>query len=196
LKQTYKLSNTDFWKYLQIRHCLHASIKNGPSPSTDVQLLLAANNHKKGMGSAFYAYIRGPNAPNLNGLKVAWERDLGGAIKEETWKQVVSKWHTNLRETQSQLINYKILNRCYWTPSRLARIKLRDTAICWRCNKETGTIVHMLYEYDMVEEMWEKIVQFVKNIFCLSLYKNPALCMLGTIPEDVRMSRQQDAELF
>lgn len=118
LKQTYRLSNTDFWKYLQIRHCLHATLKNGPDPPTDVQIMYAAKGYKKGLGSVFYAYIRGANAPNLNSLKVAWERDLRCAIKEEAWKQVVSKWHANVRETQSQLINYKILNRCYWTPSK------------------------------------------------------------------------------
>lgn len=142
---------------------------------------------KKG-GSAFHAYIRDANAPNLDGLKVAWERGLGGMIKEETWKQVVSKWHTNVREIQSQQINYKILNGCYWTPSSLARLKLRDTALCWRCDKDTGNMVH---ECDKVEELWEKIVQFVNNTFSLSLNKNPALCMLGIIPEDLHISRQQ-----
>ncbi len=122
---------------------------------------------------------------------MAWERDLGEAIKDELWKQVVSKWHTCVREIQSELINYKIFNRCYWTPSRMARLKLRDDGLCWRFNTDIGTMVHMLYECDKVKELWEKIVQFVNNIFSLTLHKNPALCMLGILPEDACLSWQQ-----
>ncbi len=36
LKQKYNLPSNDFWKYLQIRHCLLATIKNGPDPPTDI----------------------------------------------------------------------------------------------------------------------------------------------------------------
>lgn len=83
LKQNYKLSNTDFWKYLQMRHYLYATLKNGPDPPTDVQHLSAVIGHKRGRwGSTFYAYIRDANVPNLNRLKVTWDRDLR-TIKEE-----------------------------------------------------------------------------------------------------------------
>lgn len=41
---------------------------------------------------------------------MAWERDLEETIKDEMEKQVVSKWHTCVREIQSELRNYKIFN--------------------------------------------------------------------------------------
>lgn len=52
-------------------------------------------------------------------------------------------------------------------------------------------LIHMLYECDKVEEVWEKIVQFVNNTFSLSLYKNPAFCMLGIMVEEMCISRKQ-----
>uniref|UniRef100_A0A8C1JHR4 Reverse transcriptase zinc-binding domain-containing protein n=1 Tax=Cyprinus carpio TaxID=7962 RepID=A0A8C1JHR4_CYPCA len=57
----------------------------------------------------------------------------------------------------------------------MARLKIRNDDLCWRCNTDIGTMVHMLYECDKVKELWEKIVHFVNNIFSLTLHKNPAL---------------------
>ncbi len=60
----------------------------------------------------------------------------GDTIKDERWRQVVSKWHTCVCEIQSELINYTIFKRCNWTPSRMARLKLRDDDLCWRLNTD------------------------------------------------------------
>uniref|UniRef100_A0A8C2PQ41 Reverse transcriptase zinc-binding domain-containing protein n=1 Tax=Cyprinus carpio TaxID=7962 RepID=A0A8C2PQ41_CYPCA len=45
---------------------------------------------------------------------------------------------------------------CYWIPNRMARLKLRNDDLCWQCNTDIGTMVHMLYECDKVKELWEK----------------------------------------
>ncbi len=47
LKQKYNLPNNDFWKYLHIRHCLLATIKNGPDPPMDIQHVFVTIGHKK-----------------------------------------------------------------------------------------------------------------------------------------------------
>uniref|UniRef100_A0A8C6SC24 Reverse transcriptase zinc-binding domain-containing protein n=1 Tax=Neogobius melanostomus TaxID=47308 RepID=A0A8C6SC24_9GOBI len=85
---------------------------------------------------------------------------------------------------QSQLINYKILNRCYWTPSRMARLKLINDAKCWRCNQTTGTMIHMLYECDKVVVFWDKLIAFLNKLLNLAWHKNPGLCMLGIFQKD------------
>lgn len=89
--------------------------------------------------SIFYHLIREAQAPKLEGLRLCWEKDLGTPILEDTWKWLIKSWYTCSQETQSQLIQYKLLHRKYWTPSKLAKLKLVDSDTCWKCQKETGT---------------------------------------------------------
>ncbi len=118
---------------------------------------------------------------------MAWEKDIGQSIQQQQWKEMTSSWHTSVREVQTQFTNYKILNRSYWTPSRMARLKLRDDDMCWCCHKEVGTMLHMLYNCDMVKDLWGKIESFINELFNISQIKSPALCMLGIIPEELRI---------
>lgn len=63
----------------------------------------------------------------LGGLKLAWEKESGGNIKKQQRKDALSAWHASTWEVQTQFINYKILNRCYWTSEQNDyRLKLRD----------------------------------------------------------------------
>uniref|UniRef100_A0A673HV93 Reverse transcriptase zinc-binding domain-containing protein n=1 Tax=Sinocyclocheilus rhinocerous TaxID=307959 RepID=A0A673HV93_9TELE len=63
----------------------------------------------------------------------------------------------------------------------MARLKLRDDDLCWRCNTDIGTMVHMLYECDKVKELWEKIVHFVNNIFSLTFYERVIFTVSGRL---------------
>ena len=58
---------------------------------------------------------------------------------------IIASWQNSSREAQSQLIQYKLFNRNHWTPSKMAKLKLKDSNTCWRCDKEVGTLVYMLY---------------------------------------------------
>ena len=118
---------------------------------------------------------------------MAREKDFREYIEQQQWNEVISSWHIPAREVQTQFTNYKILHRFYWTPSRMATLKLRNDALCWRCHKETGTLVHMFYGCDMVRNFWDEIISFINKLYCISLTKSPALCMLGIIPSTFKM---------
>lgn len=142
MEQYYSLIKTDFWKYLQLRHCLLSEMSSGPVPNTEIQCLLQYVCLKKGGASIFYNLIRDANELKLGGLKLDWERDIGESI--EQWNEAISSWHISAWEVQTQF--EIILHRSYWTPRRMARLKLRNDDRCWRCYNETGTMVHMLYD--------------------------------------------------
>ena len=74
-----------------------------------------------------------------------WEKDVGEQILKARWKKLVVFWHNCSYEAQSQLIQYKLLNRSHWAPNTLAKLKLKDSDTCWRCEKKVGTLVHMIY---------------------------------------------------
>lgn len=131
LKQNYNLKDTAFWKYSQFRQCLFSVIKYKPNKLTGIHELLTRTLQKKGKAMKFYHLIREANAPKLKGLRTTREKDVGRNITDEQWSGIVSGWYVPVQEVQSQLIKYKILNQCYWTPSKMAKLKLIDNNSCW-----------------------------------------------------------------
>lgn len=192
IKNDFGLDNKNFYRFLQIRHCISSSMgRPACDPFTAIQDLYYNDWKRRGGASRFYNVIREHHAPKLAGLKLSWESDIHEVISEEAWENLVTKWCKFSREAQSQLIFFKVLNRRYWTPSKLARLKLRSSDVCWRCEKETGTLLHMLYECEKVRKMWDEIVVFLSEILNEKLNNSPAACLLGLLPKEIKLSKYQ-----
>lgn len=60
-------------------------------------------------------------------LKLAWERDLNILLTESEsdgeWNAILYNMKKMSRELRTRLIQFKILNRIYWTPVKLHRAK-------------------------------------------------------------------------
>lgn len=135
--------------------------------------------------------MRQSHPPKLEGLKRAWDEDLQGEISGEQWEEITRSWYKISREIQTRLITYKIIHRLYWTPCKMARLKLCDSELCWRCERSRGTLLHMLYECEKTQNLWENIILFINKVFGIDLSRSPALCILGIVTEGVELSLQQ-----
>ncbi len=67
-------------------------------------------------------------------------------------------------------------------------LKLTDDDSCWHCCNETGAVLHMLYDCDMVKDLWCEFISLINDLFNISLTKSQALCLLGIIPCEYQMS--------
>jgi len=106
------------------------------------------------------------------------------------WKELIGSWYKTSREVQTRLITYKIIHRMYWTRCKMARLKLCESEMCWRCERSRGTLLHM-YECEMTHNLWEKIILLINKVLRTDLSQSPALCMLSIITEGVELSYQQ-----
>lgn len=116
---------------------------------------------------------------------------LQGEILGAQWAEITRSWYKISREIQTRLITYKIIHRLYWTPCKMARLKLCESELCWRCERSRGTLLHMLYECEKTQNLWEQIILLINKVFGVELSQGPALCILGIITEDVELSPQQ-----
>ena len=128
-----------------------------------------------------YGFIQDAQSTQLEGLRLCWEEDVGGNIEVGRWRELVASWHTCSREAQSQLILYKFINRSYWTPCKLAKLKLRNSDTCWKCEKE-GTLVHLLYFCEKNKNLWEEIISLLNKLFQFRL--NLQLCVFWVCYRD------------
>lgn len=120
-------------------------------PQTELQKLVGDQGARGGT-SRYYSLMRQSYPTKLEGLKRAWEADLQGEIIMEKWKEITGSWYNTSREIHTHLIIYKIIYRVYWTPSKMARLKLCESEMCWRCERSRGTFLHMLYEFKMTQK--------------------------------------------
>ena len=51
--------------------------------------------------------------------------------------------------------------------------------------------MHMYSERDKTIDMWNAIIMFLNKMLGTHLIKNPALCLLGLLPDNVQMSNRQ-----
>ena len=132
---------------------------------SEKQTRLEQEENFKRKTSCFYDLLRGSQSPSHKGLKRCWESDIGEEISSETWVQIIESWFKVLREMQTCLLSYKIVNRTYWT----ARLGLRNSDLCWRCDASRGTIVHMLYSCTRIDLLWSKIISFINIVMSSTL---------------------------
>ena len=82
---------------------------------------------------------------------LTWSKDLNIDVTHKEWDGTCENIKRVSRDIKIRWIQFKILNRFYWTPSRLFRLKLRDNADCWKCYSSEGTLLHLLWECPMVQ---------------------------------------------
>ena len=129
--------------------------------------------------SAYYSMLLNNSDCNSSSLKLTWEADFNMSFTDEEWSLILRNMKKMSRELKTRLIQFKILHRVYWTPSRLHRVGLRDDAGCWRCNDEEGTLVHMLWGCPAVQEFWRNVRDYIQTILTVDIPFAPTLYVLG-----------------
>lgn len=95
------------------------------------------------------------------------------------WKGILSHTEKYVREARSKYIQYKIIHRYYYTPTRLNRIKLIQDELCWKCKVERGTYLHALWGCPLVFPLWKKVLEVIGIWLECILPISPRLCLLG-----------------
>ena len=181
LKTEFGLPQQHFWQYLQLRHLLNETF--GSSTSLPPKIEIVEIIFKIfGMGheaSAYYSLLR--EASDQNGLtsKLPWERDLEITISDDNWIKILRNGKKMSRELRTRLIQFKIINRVYWTPARLFRLGLVDGPECWKCQERDGTLVHMLWGCSKIQDFWSSIHGRLERITGLKIQFSPRLFILG-----------------
>ena len=133
-------------------------------------------NHK---ASLFYKNSVCLTSSSCENLRIIWQRDLECDIDQDTWEHILADNGKYIKEIRCKFIQYKILHRFYWTPCRLFRMGLMNNDIFWKCKKETGTFLHLIWDCGMVKPFWCKILKFLETWTTINLPICPHLCLLG-----------------
>jgi len=101
----------NFWKYLQIRHC----VKNKFNASNNPVYAYLELPRVAQSASMCYKSMLSVTADTCNNLKTIWQKDLGININDDDWRYIISNVGKNIREVRGKFIQYKIIHRYYCT---------------------------------------------------------------------------------
>ena len=96
-------------------------------------------------GISFFYDILSSQPEGKNAHMVKWEKDLNGNFSWDQWKksfQIINKASSCIEHWDNA---QKITNRWYLTPYRLSKIYPTTSDMCWRCNEQTGNLLHTLW---------------------------------------------------
>ena len=181
LKDKFGLNNNQFWRYLQLRHMLVSVFGTSSGfQSTDALkkiLGIFGSGHEAAQYYSLLINQSGDKA--ISALKAAWENDLGLLFTEDKWAKIVGNSKQMSRDIKTRLIQFKILHRFYWTPSRLHRLGLKDTPVCWRCKTAEGSLIHMLWSCPRIQLFWEGVHNHILELMGEQIDLCPSLYILG-----------------
>uniref|UniRef100_A0A3P8RWJ4 Reverse transcriptase domain-containing protein n=1 Tax=Amphiprion percula TaxID=161767 RepID=A0A3P8RWJ4_AMPPE len=187
IKQKFKLEgHGHFWKYLQIRDCLKGKYKSQERTPVETFLLLPPLLCK---ASKWYNVCPWANNNTIKSLKAIWEKDLHCFIDDDIWDSIMSNCGLYVREAKGKFIQYKILNRYYYTPSRLYKMGISRNDLCWKCQKAQGTLMHALWECPLVFPIWNNVLSYMQSWLSCNVPKSPRLCLLGDRTEVPLLNR-------
>ena len=102
-------------------------------------------------------------------------------FEDDEWNRLVKGMLNPMRDARSKLIQFKILNRLYWTPVRKRRAGLSLSDLCWRCQAERGGVVHMFLNCPSLAIYWQRVMQKITDSLGVNVELTPAVCLLNSL---------------
>lgn len=107
-----------------------------------------------------------------------WERDLSMQLSAQEWTNVHTLIHKGSMNVQVQESAYKLFSRWYRTPLLLHRFNPTIPQTCWRCNTDTGSLLHIWWSCSKIQPFWKEVHTLITRITTYTLDFNPAMFLL------------------
>lgn len=170
----------DFMRTLQLGHFLHSI-----PPPTDVdQGLTTLEELCTDTGtlphtlSLMYSLLNTPPTDYIPPGLTKWEEELECSFNHTQRQRILRFTHKSSICAKTQETNYKILSRWYRTPVQLHKIFPTTSEVCWRCQKDKGTLLHIFWSCPKLSRFWRVIHETIQLFTDKTITKDPAFFLL------------------
>lgn len=107
-----------------------------------------------------------------------WEEELGCSFNPTKRQRILHFTHKSSICAKTQETNYKILSRWYRTPAQLHKIFPTTSEVCWRCQRDKGTLLHIFWSCPKLSRFWKVIHETVQLFTDRTIKKDTAFFLL------------------
>ena len=86
-------------------------------------------------------------------------------------------------------MQYNIVHNVYISPYTYSKYTAGASPNCPKCKLTIGTRFHCLWECVHIQTFWNEVCKEVSKVIEQQLTKNPLVCLLGNIPESVKVHK-------
>lgn len=109
-----------------------------------------------------------------------WSKELGVDLTDKQWQNACILAHKCSLSTRTQETAYKLLTRWYATPDKIHKWYLQSSELCWRCQSDRGTLLHIWWTCPMIAQYWSGVNAIIKHLTETSWRLDAACCLLVT----------------
>ena len=187
LSVKYNLPPSHFFRYLQVRHFVSASILGFPDkpPYNVIDKVISFIPTKKKSISVMLRFLSGLGSSSMSAIKEAWEWDLktGTDISEADWTKVLKQIHSSSMCARHSLIQFKVVHQAHIQKYKLARIYPHIDQTCDRCKLEEATLIHMFWLCPKIQQYWEGICEALSCVLGVNITLHPLFLPFGVTGE-------------
>lgn len=190
LCEKHNLHNSDFFRYLQLRHYIqHSTTLPGNMEISPVERFLFKGCGKLSI-STFYKTLSSASSSPLTKLRDTWGRELAIVISDDEWEDVWRKAKFVSICNRAKSIQLKINHRMHISPNRRHKFNACLSPLCLKCKTEIGTLTHCLWSCSKLQKYWSDILCEIQRILGIKLDLDPLSLLLG-LPSKHVMSKHQ-----
>ena len=129
-----------------------------------------------------YKYLAGDSTLLLSKYQ-KWQRELGHEICESVYtfgeKHMEIYKVTNITKFRS--FQYRLLQRGLVTNVQLHKWNIRINDLCYYCNQETETLVHLMCKCDVINILWRDFSRYAYDRFEIEINIEPRNIILNKV---------------
>lgn len=179
LKSKFNLSNSHFFRYLQIRHYVKDQIANFQTMPDSCPLyeLLQLPPDSKHLISRFVSLFT--TSVSTTHLKEAWSTELNFEVSDDTWNEGLTRIQTCSINVRYKLIQFKVIHRLHYSKTKLHRIYPAISPLCDRCKSADGSLTHIFWLCPHIQRYWSKIFKWFSGVYGKDILPDPELALFG-----------------
>lgn len=160
-----------------LRQILGGDLQEPPEIPELTYLITATT--PRGLVSKLYQIAMTYREQNFLKARRDWQIDLQCSIDDPVWKYCCTSTRRISLHGGHRLLHCKFLHRAYYTPERMHRYGLTDSAACIRCTAEPAGFFHLAWQCPNIFKFWESVFLELRRITDTPLEINPLLALLG-----------------
>lgn len=180
LKLDNHIPHLPLWTYFQIRYYANNMCGKGrfTRQLSELESVCLEDDQIQKATSISYTWLQNSNQPPMDRFRESWSKDLAMVLTDRQWQRDCIFAHKCSLSTRMQETAVKILTQWYATPAKLHKWCLQTSELCWRCQKDEGTPLHIWWQCPLICPYWTEVKRIIRHITETTLKLDVACCLL------------------